>query len=120
MCFLKTTFILDRNQPPKHCSNCQLLATECKCDQSGDELEFSESCQNASKIRLLRKHQRTTIVEEASPVKLCKKHGDQIIKFWCRRCSTLVCSECLLFNHKDHEFKSIEEAGNDLGVQVST
>ncbi len=51
----------------------------------------------------------------------CSKHPDEKLKYWCKNgsCQTITCRDCLLFEHKDHEYASIDVIANDLKATVS-
>ena len=41
-------------------------------------------------------------------------HVDLELKYWCTCCSELVCSECLLGSHRDHDYSLAEKARHSL------
>ena len=52
------------------------------------------------------------------PVK-CTRHASQELKYWCSQCSELVCPECLIEAHKDHDKSlSVEEARHSLETKM--
>ena len=39
---------------------------------------------------------------------LCEYHDRQILKYFCEKCSKMVCAECCLENHQNHPTLRIE------------
>ena len=79
------------------------------------------------KIAGLREHYVVGKLKESSTNKArssesmsskCSLHGDEKLKFFCVPCSELVCPECLLFEHKDHQFSLVEEARHGLETMM--
>lgn len=38
------------------------------------------------------------------PPVYCSQHGDEKLKFYCRKCEVLACRDCILVDHKDHNY----------------
>ena len=38
----------------------------------------------------------------------CPKHGDQLLKYFCTLCESLVCNECIFSNHHSHKYDAVE------------
>ena len=52
------------------------------------------------------------------PVK-CTRHASQELKYWCTQCSELVCPECLIEAHRDHDSSlTVEEARHSLETKM--
>ena len=49
---------------------------------------------------------------------VCLRHDGQELKYLCTDCSAMVCPECLLSTHKDHEYSLAEEAYEKLEVKM--
>ena len=64
---------------------------------------------------------QTTSLEKRGMTSVCLKHTGQELKYFCSpRCSELVCPECLLFDHKDHQFSMVDKARNSLETKMRT
>ena len=48
----------------------------------------------------------------------CPRHVGQELKYLCTTCSELVCPECLLRIHKDHEYCLVEKARHSLETKM--
>ena len=49
---------------------------------------------------------------------VCLRHDGQELKYLCTDCSAMVCPECLLSVHKDHEYSLAEEAHQKLETKM--
>ena len=58
---------------------------------------------------------------KSSTMLSCSKHPDEKLKYWCKNdiCRTLTCRDCLLFEHKDHEYALIDTIANEAKATVS-
>ena len=48
----------------------------------------------------------------------CLQHNDEQLKYACTLCSELVCPECLLGAHKDHQYSTVEEARHSFESKI--
>ena len=48
----------------------------------------------------------------------CSRHTGLELKYFCTRCSELVCAECLLFAHKDHQYSIVKDARHSLEIKL--
>ena len=48
----------------------------------------------------------------------CTRHVRVELKYWCTLCSEVVCAECLLGAHKDHDYSLAEEAHHNLETKI--
>ena len=39
----------------------------------------------------------------------CTQHHDENLKFYCETCEVLVCRDCIVLEHKDHQYNRIEK-----------
>ena len=92
-----------------------------------------EDCRSTvhKKYRLLRNH-KVILIEGLTRETFnsyfpqhCVQHTDEVLKLYCNTCQQLVCRDCCLFDHKDHQFKLLKDARqettselNDLTDQV--
>ena len=73
-------------------------------------------------IACLRKHK----VVESSPKTalnyknrtMCESHAEVELKYFCNGCSELVCAECLLGGHRDHQYSVVKEACHNLEMKI--
>ena len=58
----------------------------------------------------------------SSMILACDKHPDEKLKYWCKSvtCETVTCRDCLLFEHKDHEYVPMDAVVHDVKATVRT
>ena len=113
---------------------------ECKsCGEQSPVVAWCEDCdamicQQCSsqheKMSILRGHHVVKNTESEMPdvslknkskselISCCPRHLGVQLKYWCTRCSELVCSECLLGTHKNHKYSMVEEARHCLETKM--
>jgi hypothetical protein len=102
------------------CTNCDLVAAEYACDKCENENFCSECYQKVHTIsRIMQKHQRVPFGEKPPEVIPCDTHKDEKLKYWCCRCNTPICRDCLLFLHKDHPYELIDKVAKEFETKVS-
>ena len=108
---------------------------ECKsCEKQAPMVAWCEDCDAMICQKCLSQHEKMSILRghcvlknieselldvkhksKSNLVSCCPRHLRVELKYWCTRCSELVCSECLLVGtHKDHEYSLVEEARHSL------
>ena len=40
----------------------------------------------------------------------CADHSGNVLEYYCTTCSSLICHECYMFEHKEHKYCRIQEA----------
>ncbi|KAI1286837.1 B-box type zinc finger protein ncl-1 [Halotydeus destructor] len=52
---------------------------------------------------------------------MCPKHGDEVIKYFCRTCDSLTCEDCLVFDHPKalHDINDLSDITPKLIDQMS-
>lgn len=48
----------------------------------------------------------------------CPKHSNEELKFYCKPCHILTCINCVVLEHKGHDFKSMDELREEKGNAV--
>ena len=96
------------------------------CDESKQAEAYCENCNlNVCStcigihkvLKAMKSHKVTpfhSVQLESIPVPSvsCPVHSDQTLKYYCTKCSRLVCGECLLHAHKKHKWKQqLNEVG---------
>ena len=91
------------------------------CNENNGASAYCEECASNlcsdcvrihARFRTMRSH---TIVPLTSasvmsvPSFLCSVHSNEVIKYYCLSCGSLVCSDCLIF-HKKHDWRPLDEA----------
>ena len=83
----------------RHCGNC--VASYCStCDQVVHARGVS-----------LRSHARVPVTQSLAPPSKCGEHPSEVIRYYCPRDHTLLCSECAVYgSHKEHSIVSVTAA----------
>ncbi len=101
-----------------NCGNCEDSKAIGYCNDCGDFL--CDKCQAAHKIvKLSRNHklisldelkaQVTSLVPPKKAVPHCPKHSENALKIYCDTCSTLICMDCTIRLHKDHNYDLVAD-----------
>ena len=95
------------------CGSCEDGKATGYCRDCGDFL--CDECQAAHKrVKLLRNHQLLTLKEiekkaanfvpPKKDVPRCQKHNNKKLKIYCETCKELICSDCTIRLHRDHNY----------------
>ena len=96
----------------KRCGSCENGKATGYCRDCGDFL--CNECQAAhKKMKKLKGHSLLSLEEYRSqgintappkPVPKCPKHPENALKIYCETCSTMICTDCTIRLHKDHNY----------------
>ena len=95
------------------CGNCEDDKATGYCSDCGDFL--CDDCQAAHrKTKLTKNHQLLTLIEletQAASLVLpkkdapqCSKHTNKKLKIYCETCKELICNDCTIRLHRDHNY----------------
>ena len=101
-----------------------------KCDHCGDESDDFKFCcaccmclcnwcsKDHMKSLNTRKHELVDVGKSQSKKSLynsiphksisCPLHSDEVLKFYCKTCSQLICRDCVVLSHTGHSYDRIE------------
>ncbi len=102
----------------KNCGSCEDGKATGYCNDCGEFL--CDECQAAhKKVKYLRNHklisldelkaQVTSLVPPKKAVPHCPKHSGNDLKIYCDTCSTLICMDCTIRLHKDHNYDLVAD-----------
>ncbi|KAK3735698.1 hypothetical protein QZH41_001313 [Actinostola sp. cb2023] len=98
------------DQPELMCNNCDSKeAAKAKCFDCGKFM--CNACMAAhQRIVTLKDHQLMTLedikrtgVPIIDKLMFCKKHKGEVQKLFCKTCEELICRDCTIIDHKDHD-----------------
>ncbi|CAF0872985.1 unnamed protein product [Adineta steineri] len=101
------------------CSNCHTVMGEYGCDKCENETFCSECYQTVHTPRVMQKHQQIPINERQVEIIFCSVHLDEKVKYWCTTCRTFVCTDCILLEHKDHQYNLINKIAKELEIKMT-
>ncbi len=101
-----------------NCGSCDHGKATGYCNDCGDFL--CDKCQAAhKKMKCLRNHklisldelkaQLTSLVPPKKTAPHCLKHSENDTKIYCDTCSTLICTDCTIRLHKDHNYNPVAD-----------
>ena len=101
-----------------NCGSCEDGKATGYCNDCGDFL--CDECQTAHKrLKYTRNHklisldelkaQVTSLVPPKKAVPHCSKHSENALKIYCDTCSTLICMDCTIRLHKDHNYDLVAD-----------
>ena len=102
----------------KNCGSCEEGKATGYCNDCGDFL--CDECQAAhKKVKYLRSHklisldelnaQVTSLIPPKKAVPHCPKHSENALKIYCDTCSTIICTDCTIRLHKDHNYDLVAD-----------
>ncbi|CAF1049401.1 unnamed protein product [Adineta ricciae] len=106
-------------QNPIECSNCHSAASEYRCDKCENETFCSKCYQTVHNPPVMQKHQQMSANETALKVNFCTSHRDEKVKYWCLTCSQLLCTDCILLEHKAHQYNLIPKMVQELELKIT-
>ncbi len=101
-----------------NCSCCENGKANGYCNDCGDFL--CNECQAAHKIvKLTKNHkiisleelksQATNLVPPKKAIPNCPQHSENTLKIYCATCSTLICMDCTIRLHRDHNYDLVAD-----------
>ncbi|KAK6186978.1 hypothetical protein SNE40_006232 [Patella caerulea] len=96
----------------QQCDVCIKVPSEFKCAEC--EQYLCNSCKT-NHVLNAHKHNENVNVRRKS---FCKKHTSEILDFYCRECSEIICIKCLMSRHKDHTTPDLDDFGEEVSVKL--
>ena len=81
------------------CESCYVIHTKQKFSRDHTVLSLEEIKASGKKkgVQSIRKKQ------------YCAEHKDEVLKLFCKTCQSVICRDCVLIQHRDHEYAFINE-----------
>ncbi|KXJ20321.1 tripartite motif-containing protein 45 [Exaiptasia diaphana] len=98
------------------CDNCESkLSAEARCMDC--EKFCCDFCVTAhERMSILKEHQLVSLKEikaKGIPIRnkppLCEKHKGEVKKLFCKTCERLICRDCIIIDHKEHDFSFVDD-----------
>ncbi|CAF4173080.1 unnamed protein product, partial [Rotaria sp. Silwood2] len=116
----KYKHVLDSIQCSNLCTNCRLVVAEYACDTCKNEKFCSECYGSVHAPHIMQKHQRLPIGKQLPEMPPCEKHPRRQLEYWCYTCLTVICIDCLLLEHRDHKYTSIDGVTKEFDTKINT
>ena len=91
------------------CSNCQKYL----CRVCGLELHKRLKIYEGHKVCPIAEVDAATL--QSCKVHYCAQHKGEVLKLYCEDCEKLICRDCTLVEHRQHNFKFAAEARENVG-----
>ncbi|CAF3754566.1 unnamed protein product [Rotaria sp. Silwood1] len=109
----------DSVQDLNRCTNCHSAHAIYACNKCENE-NFCSSCyETVHAAPVMQKHQRLFSHENPPETIPCITHPKKSLEYWCSKCSTLICIDCLLFQHKDHNYILLDDAIQGFKTKIN-
>lgn len=113
------SFQFETSHPVEPCANCQPwnLPTTIWCESC--KTSFCDTCSTQIHgLQVFQNHQLFPIDKRPWYDSYCTEHEDEKIKYWCQDDQALLCSDCILFQHKDHRYARIADLAKTISYDV--
>ena len=134
---LKDNFLIQKKihlqeilQQDPICGNCELAGASEKCLQCEDDCSFlCMSCAaQHSKMKSFRSHQLVHLKDFRGSISksfsdstdLCAKHPEEHLIIFCEICDIPICRNCLLHEHKTHQYIFMDAAHKSWVSSIAT
>ena len=104
-----------------------------ECEEEGTVETYCTDCQNYlcrgcveahKKFKAYRGHKVVPILElnvatlQSGQVQYCSTHKDEALKLFCETCMALVCRDCILVEHREHQYTFVKNACTKVTKQL--
>ncbi len=87
-----------------YCNDCrEFLCDDCQTAHKKVKLSKTHSLVSLDKL----KNKMTSMVLPKKAIPNCPKHSENALKMYCNTCSILICTDCTVRFHKDHNYDLI-------------
>ena len=106
------------------CGECDKGSTESYCCDCQHYL-CHDCLQVHEKFKSFRGHKAIPIQDldagtlQSSQTQYCSKHKGEILKLFCNTCQKLLCRDCVLVDHRQHEYVFVEDARKRIEGKVT-
>jgi DNA-binding beta-propeller fold protein YncE len=90
------------------CRQCAEFICE-KCKESHERMKTFAGHKVSTLHELKEGGAKTIIAARSAPPPICKVHDEQA-KIYCYDCKTLICRDCVVKDHRDHEYEFVKKA----------
>ena len=90
------------------CQQCAEFICE-KCKESHERMKVFAGHKVSTLQELIEGGAKTIVMAKSAPPQTCKVHQEQA-KIYCYDCKTLVCQDCVVKDHRDHEYEFVKKA----------
>lgn len=104
------------NMVVTYCGIChEFLCHHCKKDHH----RWKQTTEH-NLIELSQENLNTAIQQAIPHIAYCKTHPQEVLKFYCETCKQLVCSDCIVLSHKQHNYGAVENICEKEKLEVQS
>ena len=112
---------LNKNKKPK-CDGCKEKDGIASCCDCGGFFLCSACCTAHKNVPATKNHTILPLDEflqskvpphNVNKSPLCKKHPQEMLKLYCKNCEMLVCRDCALVTHRNHDYNFVDDVVED-------
>ena len=108
------------------CGECELSGpVTCYCGDCQSYL-CNDCVQLHKKLRVFRGHRVTPTAEidaatlQSFQMQFCGVHKKEALKLYCETCKKLICRDCTLVDHRQHDYKFVEDARKQVDAEMGS
>lgn len=105
---------LDENRAVAHCSNCCYYL----CETCLNNHKVFTRGHNTVSLEEIKQSDKPTGAKSLQKVQYCKDHEDEVLKLFCKTCKKVICRDCALVKHRDHDYTFIRELRPEIQHQL--
>jgi len=109
---------LDENDAVAYCSNCCCYLCEA-CWNNHRQQVFTRNHSTVS-LEEIKHSDKPSGAKSLQKVQHCKDHEDEVLKLFCKACKQVICRDCALVKHRDHDFVFIREIRPEIQQQLES
>ena len=107
---------IDENPAVAHCLTCSDHLCE-SCFQLHKKQKLSRD-HNVVMLKDLQQMDRKTGVKSVRRKLHCDEHKDEQLKLFCKTCEKVICRDCALVKHRQHEYVFVHEFRHEIQKQL--
>ena len=73
---------------------------------------------NTVSLEEIKQSDKPTGAKSLQKVQYCKDHEDEVLKLFCKTCKKVICRDCALVKHRDHDYTFIREVRPEIQQQL--
>ena len=107
---------VDENPAVAHCLTCSDHLCE-SCFELHKKLKLTRN-HNVVMLKDLKQMDRKTGVKSVRRKLHCDEHKDELLKLYCKTCEKVICRDCVLVKHRQHEYVFVHESRHEIQNQL--
>ena len=111
--------------PSRNCGQCNSLDVVIFCSQCNDFL--CRQCHEAHKRMAAFSEHRGSLLPLSRAKKKrnvreykCSQHPKELLQVYCVNCEVVICRDCALYSHQNHQFKPAENVAGEIKERLSS